>query len=81
LASKNKNPLASMASVFFLLTNSSSADPDLFSDLASANFQLHVLASLASVWQSLSTPLYDVLYLQVLLFTFFVHWFTFSVYC
>jgi hypothetical protein len=55
LASKNKNPLASLASVFFPLTDSSSQDPEYFSDLASENSSL--LTSLVSAWKNLSTPL------------------------
>jgi hypothetical protein len=50
LASKNKTPLAISLSLVL-----PSADPELFSDVASKNSQL--LASLASVLKNLSTPL------------------------
>jgi hypothetical protein len=40
LASKNKNPLANLGSVFFRLTDSSSPYPELFSDLATENSEL-----------------------------------------
>jgi hypothetical protein len=55
LASKKKNYVASLASVFFHpLTDSSSHVPELFSDLASENSEL--LASLESVFKILVHP-------------------------
>jgi hypothetical protein len=55
LASKNTNPLATMASCFFPLTDLFYIFGQLFFDLASKNAEL--LASLASVLKNLSTPL------------------------
>jgi hypothetical protein len=55
LASKNTNPLASLAKFFSPLTDNYYRLDQLFSDLANENSEL--LASLASVLKNLSTPL------------------------